>query len=152
MHFLLQLLLDFLLDFIGKLHAVFGEEFDAVVGIVVVGGGNHHAGREAQRAGKIGHARGGQRAGLDNIHAGSGETGHQSGFQHIAGNAGVFADEHGGFDFVVAPGEHLACGISQPQYEIGCNRKFAHFAAHTIRAEIFFCHREILCSSRLQAE
>ena len=152
MHFLLQLLLDFLLDFIRQLHAVFSEEFDAVIGIVVVGGGNHHAGREAQRAGQIGHAGGGQRAGLDNIHAGSGETGHQSGFQHIAGDAGVFADEHGGLDFIVVLGEHLAGGIGQLQYEIGRNRKFAHFAAHTVRAEIFFCHREILCSSCLQAE
>ena len=91
-HFLVDFGFDFQLDFIAQFHAAFGKELNAVVGIDIVRRGNHHAGGKAQRTGQIGHARRGQRAGLNHIDSGRGETRHQRGFEHIAGNARVFTD------------------------------------------------------------
>ena len=139
-----QLGFDFQLDLVGELHAAFGEEFDAVVGIAVVRGGNHHAGGQAQGAGEVGDAGGGQRAGLDDVRAGGGEAGHQRGFEHVAGNAGVFADDHRRPALAVVLYQHPSGRVAEFQHEIGGNRKLPHFAAHAVGAEIFFGHKPLL--------
>lgn len=83
-HFFIDFGFDFQLDFIGKFHAAFGKEFDAVVGIGVVRRGNHHAGGQAQCAGQISHTGRGQRPGLYHIHTRRRKARYQRGFQHIA--------------------------------------------------------------------
>ena len=45
-HFFIDFGFDFQLDFIAQLHTAFGKEFNAVVGINVMGGRNHHTGRQ----------------------------------------------------------------------------------------------------------
>ena len=91
-HFFVDFGFDFQLDFIGKLHAALGKEFDAVVGIGIVRRGNHHTGGQTQRTGQISHAGRRQRTGLDNVDTCGGKTCHQSGFQHITGNTRILAD------------------------------------------------------------
>ena len=132
--------LDFQLDFVGQLDAAFSKKLDAVVGIAVVRGGNHHARRQPQRARQIGDAGRGQWAGLDYVHARRGEARHQRRFQHIAGNARVLADNYRRPALAVVFYQHAPGGIAQFQHEIGGNRKFAHLAAHAVGAEIFFSH------------
>ena len=83
-HFFIDFGFDFQLDFIAQLHTAFGKEFNAVVGINVMGSRNHHTGRQTQSAGQIRYTRSRQRAGLNNIDTGGGKTGNQRGFQHIA--------------------------------------------------------------------
>jgi hypothetical protein len=112
-----------------QLGAARGEEFDAVVLERVVGGGDDHAGLQAQGAGQIGDARGGHRPGQADVDAGRGEPGLQRGFQHVAGNAGVLADQHGGMlavhGVLFRGGQHLAGGIPQPHGEIRGDGLFA---------------------------
>ena len=83
MHFFGQFGFDFQLDGIAQFHAAFGKKFDAVIGIHIVRSRNHHPGSQTQRAGEIGHARRGQRAGLNHVDAGCGKTRHQRSFEHI---------------------------------------------------------------------
>ena len=92
MHRCIQLRFDFELHRIGKLYAAFGKKFDAVIGIHIVRGRNHHSAIQTQRAGKVGHAGCGQGAGEQYIHPGSGKARLHCGFEHITGNTRVFAD------------------------------------------------------------
>ena len=61
-------------------------------------------------------------------------------FEHVAGNARVFADQDGRLLPAVMLHQHLPRRITEFQYEIGCDRELTDFAAHAVRAEIFFCH------------
>ena len=139
-HFFFQLGFDFQFYFVAQFHAAGGEEFDTVVGIRIMRGGNHHARRQTQRTGQIGHAGRGQRAGLDDVHTRRGKPRHQRGFQHIAGDSGVFTDKHRRTAFAVVMHQHPSGRIAQFQYKFGRNRKLPYFAAHAVGAEIFFCH------------
>ena len=136
-HLFFQFGFDGQLGGVVQLHAAFGEKLDAVVGKLIMRGGNHHAAGQAQGAGEIGDARGGQRAGLENIDAGGGEAGHQRGFEHIAGNARVFADNHGGFVLAVVLNQRVAESAAEPHHKIGRNRITADPAADAVGAEIF---------------
>ena len=140
-HFLVDFGFDFQLDFITQFHAAFGKEFDAVVGIDVVRRGNHHAGGQTQRTGQISHTRRRQRAGLDDVDTCGGKTRHQRGFKHVAGNTRVFADKDSRLLPAVMLHQHLPRRITELQYEIGGNRELTDFAAHAVRAKIFFCHK-----------
>ena len=136
--------LDRQLDFVGQLLAGSAEELDAVVMIGIVRGGNHHTGLQTQGAGQVGDARRGQRASQIDIHASSGKTGLQRGFQHIARNAGVFANQHARAVAAVVVDQHLAGGVAQPQDKVRGNRRLADFTANAIGAEVFACAHRVL--------
>jgi hypothetical protein len=76
-----------------QLVAVGSEQLDAVVLIGVVRGGDHHAKISAQAAREHGDAGRRQRAEQDDVHPLGGEAGRERGFQHVAGQAGILADD-----------------------------------------------------------
>jgi len=69
------------------------------------------------------------------------EAAFQRAFQHVAGNAGVFADQHRGacLGFL----EHMAHRVREAQHKVGGNRGLAHGAADAVGAEILSSHDEI---------
>ena len=140
LHFLVQLGFNRQLHFVAQFHAAFGKKFDAVIGKCVVRCGNHHTAVQTQGAGQIGNARRGQRPGLHHAHTGRREAGHQRGFQHIARNARVFADNHGRRVTGICLDQRTAESAAQFHHEIGRDGELAHLAANTVCAEIFSCH------------
>ena len=88
--------LDVALPGVGQLLAPRREELDAVVVVGVVRGADHDAQRQAQRARQVGHARGRQRAGEQDVDAGRGEPGLERRLDHVARRSRVLADQHGG--------------------------------------------------------
>ena len=140
MHRRIQLCFDFQLHRIGKLHAAFGKKLNAVIGIHIVRGGNHHPAIQAQGPGKVGHARRGQGAGEQYIHPGGGKARFHRCFEHIAGNARVFANQNRRAVIKTVLHQHLPGGIGQFHHKFRGNRVLPYFAAHAIGAEIFFAH------------
>ena len=72
------------------------EKFNAVVFVGIVGGAEDDAGVGAQGACEVGDAGCGQRAEEKNVHAQGHDAGCEGIFEHIAGKAGVFADDDDG--------------------------------------------------------
>ena len=94
--FLQQRGLDRQFPAVRQLLAVGRKELDAVVCKRIVRGTDDHAQTQPQGPGQVGHAGGGQGTGQHHIHARRRKTGLQGGFQHVARNAGVLADQHRG--------------------------------------------------------
>ena len=90
----IEQVLDLAFDLVRQLEAVWSEQFDAVVGIGIMRGGNHHAEIGAHRAHQHADAGRRDRAGQQDIHTHGREAGDQSGFDHVTGQAGVLADQH----------------------------------------------------------
>jgi hypothetical protein len=86
--------LDAGLDLVGKLIAVRPEQFDAVVLIRVVRGGNHHAQIAAHRACQHRHRRRRNRAEQQHVDADGSEACDQRIFDHVAREPRVLADHH----------------------------------------------------------
>ena len=81
------------LDGFGQLEAVRAEELDAVIIVGIVRGGDDDAGVRAQRARGVSDARGGQRADEEHVHAHAEDAGAEGVLEHVAGEAGVLADD-----------------------------------------------------------
>ena len=84
---------DAVFDFVIQLVAVGVEEFYAVVIVGIVRGGDDNAGIGAQTARHVSHARRGQGADQQNIHAHRQHAGGKGVFQHVSGQPGVLADD-----------------------------------------------------------
>ncbi len=122
--------------FVRELVAVRSEQLDAVVGIMVVAGGDHHAKIGAQAAGEHGDAGRRQRAEQHHVHALGGEARGQRRFQHVAGEAGVLADD----DEVAArpvAAEIAGGGHAQPHRHFRRDAAGVGDAADAIGAEDF---------------
>ena len=72
------------------------DELDAVVVIGVVAGGDHDAAVKIVRAGDVGDAGGAGDVQQVRVRAGGGEPGAEGAFKHVAGAAGILADDHHG--------------------------------------------------------
>jgi len=83
-HRLIEAGLDFGLDRIGQLGPAGGKELDPVIVERVVRSGDHHPGLQAQRAGQVGHRRGRNRPGEDDVDTRCGKPGLERGFEHVA--------------------------------------------------------------------
>ena len=81
-----------------------------------------------------------QRADEHDVHAGGDEARFERGFEHVAGQARVLADEHR----AALGREHARRGAREAQREIHGHRVFADAAANAIGAEILTCHRMLL--------
>ncbi len=79
---------------VGELAAVGAEELDAVVLVLVVRSGDHHAHIGAQASRQHGDGRRRQRAEQKDIHADGGEAGGQCVLDHVARKPRVLADHH----------------------------------------------------------
>ena len=134
---------DRLLDAVRQLRPRLREELDPVVVERVVRCADHDAGGKAQRSREVRDCRRGQRAGQIDVDAGSGQARFQGGFQQIAGDARVLADQHSGPDTVAGGigGEHETRGPAELEDELGRDRGFAHAPANAIGAEITSRHR-----------
>ena len=81
---------------LGHLFAVAVDELDAVVVERVMAGGDHNSAVKIIHAGNIGHAGGGGDVEQVGICAGSGQACHQAVLEHIAGAAGILANDDAG--------------------------------------------------------
>ena len=133
--------LDRLLDRAGELGTGGGKELDAVIFEWIVRGADHDAGGQAQRAREIRDRGCGQRPGEIDVDAGRRQTRFERGFEQIAGDARVLADQYGRC-FARPPcrfrGEHAAGGVAELEHELGGDRRLAHAPAHAIGAEVAF--------------
>ena len=127
--------LDLQLDFVRQLIAVGPEQLDAVVRIVVVRGRDHDAQVGAHRPGHHGHAR--RRHGTEgaHVHADRGKAGDQGRFDHIAGQAGILADDHQ-MAAVVVRHEQLARRQADAQRHLGGHRMGVGAAPNAVGSEI----------------
>jgi hypothetical protein len=130
-------LFDLEFDLVRQLESVGSEQLDAVVVIRVVGGGDHHAeiGAHGTREHRDGRRR--HRAGLKYIHADRGEAGHQRGFDHVAGEAGILADQHAVTMIAATEGQPGRLPDLERQFRGDCA---VGAAADTIGTEIFSIH------------
>ena len=87
--------LDALLDRVGELEALGAEEFDAVVGHGVVGGGDHRPRGRPVVTGQEGDGRGRHHPGGEHVTAGAEDAGDQGALQQDARGPRVAADDHG---------------------------------------------------------
>ncbi len=133
--------LDLRLGRVGQLVAVGAEQLDAVILERVVAGGNHDAEVGPHAAGQHGNGGCGQRAHQVHVHPSADETGDQCRFDHVAGQAGVLADQHA--VAMAAADEHQPGGLAEPQRHLGRHRVGVGGAADSIRAEQppAICHR-----------
>ena len=90
----LQRRFHLLLPFVGQLGAIGAEKLDAVVGVAVVAGADDHAQAGALRSREVGHGGRGHGAEQQRAHASGVQARFERAFQHVAGNARVFANEH----------------------------------------------------------
>ena len=123
------------------------ENFDAVEFHRVVGSGNHNTGVRLIFAHQIRHAGGGDDAQQHDIRADAAQTGSQRGFQHIAGNAGVLADEDLGA-VTVQLGQHRCHTATDFQRQF-TGQVLARHTADTVGTKKFTHNTIILsyCSS-----
>ena len=135
-------LFDLAFDIVVQLVTIRTEEFDPVVVIRIVRGGDHDAGVGAQAARDVSHAGRGQRSDEQHIDPHRENAGGEGVFEHVAGQPGVFADDN----FVPAAAarlerdvfEDVAGGAAQSQRRLGSYRFDIGCAAHAIGAEDFF--------------
>lgn len=137
LEFVVQLGFDGHLDFVRQLGTVGGEELDAVVVIGIVGSADDDAGFGPEGAGQVGDGRGGHGAHQNGLETRGGQTRLQCGLQHVAGDAGILADQHLASTLL---GEHLARSPAQFHHKIRGDRVFTHLAAYTVGAKILSCH------------
>ena len=128
---------DGFFDLIGELAAFRVEELDAVVVVQIVRRADDDAEIAFELAREIGDARSGQRTDQHDVDARGDEAGFERGFEHVARQARVLADEHR----AALGGEHARRRARQAQREIHGHRMFADSAAHAVGAEILTCHR-----------
>ena len=125
--------LDPRLRLVGELVAVRPEELDSVVGERVVRGGDHHAEIGPERAGEHCHGRRRHRPDQDDVHAHRDEAGRQRGFEQVAREPRVLADD----DAVpmVAAQEEAAGRRAHLHHGLGGHRLPVRDTADTVGAE-----------------
>ena len=133
---LVEVRLDLLLEFVGQLAAVLVEELDAVVFVRVVRGADHHAELATELLRHVRDAGRRQRTDQAHVDAGGDEARLERGFEHVAGQARVLADECG----AAIGREHAGRGAREPQRELDGHGFLADPAAHAIGAEILPGH------------
>jgi hypothetical protein len=121
--------------------ALGAEKLDAVVRKRVVACADDHAQAGPQGTGEIRHGGRRHRPQQHHIDASRVEARFQRGLQHVAGNAGVLADQHR--RMVLGALEHPAHRVGKPQHEVRCDRRLAHGAANAIGSKVFSCHPSV---------
>ena len=86
--------LNEIFEVVGQLVAVRAEDFHAVVLVGIVGRGDHDAGDGTHGFRQVGDGGRGHGADEIDVHSHGNEAAGDGGFKHVAGNAGVLADEH----------------------------------------------------------
>ena len=128
-----DLLLDPALHRVGELVALAAEDLDAVVLIGVVAGGDHDARVRPLLYSEVCHCGGGYGAHRLHVASHRADACHQSGFQHVGGDAGVLADHQGGAAAFLLF-QHGGDGLAHPEGHIG-GEILPHYAADTVSAK-----------------
>ena len=128
--------LDVRLHLVGQLEAVGREDLDAVVLEGVVRGGDDHAGVGAHGGGDEGDARGGQRPDQLDVDAHGADARGQRVLEHVAGQAGVLADDDGVAAHAVLDDE--GDGPAELHGDLGGHGVDVGDAADTVGAEELF--------------
>ena len=137
--------LDVRLDLVRQLEPVGPEQLDAVVLVKIVRGGDHHAEIAAHRARQHRHRRRRRRAEQQHVHADRGEAGDHRVFDHVAGEAGVLADDDA--VAILAALEQQAGRLADLHRQIGGDLGVGA-AANAVGAEIPARHHETPGSTR----
>ncbi len=137
---------DLMLHRVVELEAVRPEQLDAVIVEQIVRGGDHDAEIGAHRARQ--HADRGRRhrAEQQHVHADRGEAGDQGGFDHVAGQAGVLADDDAVAVFAVA--KHQPGGLPDLERQFRRNHAIGP-AANAVGAKILANHEPLEAPSLL---
>jgi len=125
--------LDVILCLVGKLVAALTEKFNTVKLVCIVRGRNHDTGVALVFARQVGNGRRRHNPGNQGVGTCRTNAGDQGGFEHVAGNTGVLANEDHRFMLARAcqnPGSRPA----QPKSQIRC-QFLVGYAADTVRTE-----------------
>ena len=135
--------LDLDFDLVRQLVAVRPEQLDAVVVERVVRGRDHHPEIGAQGPGQHGDRRGRHRPDQDDVHPHGDEARGERGFEHVARQAGVLADDDG--MAVIAAGEDAPRRHADAERDLRRHRIGVGRSADAVGAEEFASHAGALC-------
>ena len=127
-----------LFPLVRQLGARTAEEFDAVVGKRVVAGADDDAQVRPLRPREGCHGGRGHRAQQHDIGARRVQARFQRAFEHVAGYARVFADQHRGPGLALP--QHPPHGVPQAQDEVGRDGRLPHRASNAIGSKVFTGH------------
>ncbi|MCW0450404.1 hypothetical protein NB706_003238 [Xanthomonas sacchari] len=127
--------LDRLLGGVVELLAVGGKELDAVVVVRVVRGADDDAGVGTESAREERHRRSRHRPEQLHVGAGRDQPGLQRRLEHVAGDARVLADHHGGMCRTVMR-QHTPQRITETHHEIGGNHTLSDPATNTVGTKV----------------
>ncbi|MCY1392926.1 hypothetical protein D9M71_78100 [compost metagenome] len=137
-HWRIEQFLDHQLDFIRQFGALAGKELDAIIVMGVVRCTDDDARIGMKGSGQIGNCRRGHRPQQHHIGASGGKAGLQRGFEHVARDARVLADQH------LAGAQTTkghAGGPTELEHEIRCNRVLANTTANAVSTKVFSAHK-----------
>jgi hypothetical protein len=126
-------LFDLRFDLIAELAAGAIEELDAVVLVGIVRGADDHAEIAFEPFGEVSDARRRQWTDQHHVDAGRDEARFQRGFEHVAGDPRVLADQHR----AAFRSQDARRRTGQFQRELHCQRMLTHTATHAIGAKVF---------------
>ena len=126
---------DLVFHLVGQLVAGARKDLDTVELHRVVRCRDHDTGICVVLTHQIGHGGGGQHAQTFHIRAHAAQTGGQGGFQHIAGLAGVLADQDAG-PVAGAAGQHSGCAAADLHGQL-TGQVSARHTAHAVGSKIF---------------
>ena len=115
--------LDLVFLAVGQLETATGEEFNAIVGHGIMGGGDHRSHLDVEHGGQEGHARSGDDAGIDHVESAGAHARGQCGSEKIAGHSRIPADQCTATTFRLpllgfAIPQHAYGGIAQIQRQL----------------------------------
>lgn len=122
---------DGFLEGVVEFVAVWAEDFDAVVGEGIVGGGEHDAGVAGHGLGQMSDGGSGDGAGEEDAGAFANEATREGGLEHVTADAGVFSDDDFMTAFVLSA-KDAGDSSADTEGDFGCNGVFIGNAADTI--------------------
>ena len=123
-------LLELVFDILVELEAAAVQHLEAVVSGRVVRGGNHDAGREITRRGDVGQGRSRNHADHMHVDAEARRSGHDGGYEHVAGAARVLPDDDAATSTGQAMCRRAAKRICEGRLQVDVGR-----ATNSVRAE-----------------
>ncbi len=127
-------LLNIRFHFIRQLITTGAKKFNTVISYRIMGRGYYHTARCLIIAGEISYGRSRYHTYLENIRSGRAYAGLQSGFQHIAGYAGIFPHQYpwAGSGFLFSQG--ITSSPSQVKCHFGCQLNIS-YSPHSISSK-----------------
>ena len=135
---LVEQVLDLLLDVVGELEALRAEQLDAIVFEQIMRSRDHNAEIGAHRLGQHRDRRRRHRADQQHVHADRCEARHHGIFDHVAGQAGVLADDDAMAMFTAL--KHEPCRLADLERQFWRNQTIGT-PPNPVRTKIIAAHR-----------